>query len=397
MSRKVWMVLSSGLILLFVVLTFLFNNEDEILTKELYDDLYYKQTNWSISQFPGNEPSYGGEQYAWGWSYIANSLINMYKATGDEKYLELFVPQADYIFTHTDEKLGVESFTNTNLSLPAWSDRGHYTAGKFNYTYPVHTGMITLPILRFVETVKSNNLNQFEDKADKFLELSGRALAIHDKDYMWKDFSKSEGFYIGHPYGQGIVSEAGKIGVLNRISIYLAASGLYDKLNGSNIYTERINKSLNYIKNSLLRYDEEYDSYYWSYWEEQVLEKPWEDISHATITLYGLYILHEEVGFSVFKEKDFKKFANNIYKIIDDDTSPPKIRKFIHKRDEEKATYYSEEKNPYYHNVLDWSFLGIYDKEVFDKIEQTYEQTNESMTTEEKLRSIGLYIYAKEK
>ncbi|CDQ22975.1 hypothetical protein [Halobacillus karajensis] len=321
----------------------------------------------------------------------------MYKATGDEKYLELFVPQADYIFTQTDEKLGVESFTDTNLSLPAWSDRGHYTAGKFNYTYPVHTGMITLPILRFVETVKSNDLDQFEDKADKFLKLSGRALAIHNKDNMWRDFSESEGFYMGHSYGQGIVSEAGKIGVPNRISIYLAACGLYDKMNGSNIYTERINKSLNYIKNSLLKYDEEYDSYYWSYWEEQTLEKPWEDISHATITLYGIYILHEEGGFSVFRDKDFEKFANNIDKIIDDNTSPPKIRKFIHKRDEEKEAYYSEENNPYYHSILNWSFLGNYDKKVFDKIEQTYEQTNETMTTEEKLRSIALYLYAKEK
>src|SRR5690606_28137375 len=122
---------------------------------------YFQHTTWSIANFPKNEESYTGSQYAWGWSYVGNSLIDMYKATGEEKYLEFFIPQAKYIFTQTDEKLVIESFTGSGLSLPAWSDGGHYSSEEFNYAYPVHPGMITLPMLRFVDVVKEDNKKKY--------------------------------------------------------------------------------------------------------------------------------------------------------------------------------------------------------------------------------------------
>lgn len=105
-----------------------------------------------------------------------------------------------------------------------------------------------------------------------------------------------------------------------------------------------------------MKYDEEFDSYYWSYWEEQNIQKPWEDISHATITVYGIFILHEESGYSVFTEEDFAKIANNVYKIIDQESSPILMRKHIHKRNEEKKAYYTPEESPYYYDVLRWAF-----------------------------------------
>ncbi|MFC2947721.1 hypothetical protein [Virgibacillus sediminis] len=378
---------------------FLINRSSEKKAiQELYDKWYAEQPTWSISQFPTTSSDYSADSYAWGWSYTGNSLVNMYRATGDEKYLEIFVEQAEYILSRTDDQLGIESFTGTGLSLPAWSDRGNYTSNKFNYIYPVHTGMITVPILRFIDTVYAEDLKKYQNKADKFLSASGEALAIHNQDSMWVDFSETEGFYIGHPYGKGIVSEAGKIGVPNRISVYLAAVGLYDKLNGSSIYTERIEKSLNYFKYSLFKYDEEFDSYYWSYWEELKLEKPWEDISHASLTAYGIFLLHEEAGFDVFTDEDLKKIANNVYKIIDEESSPPNMRKYIHKRDEEEQAYYSNVENPYYYDVLRWSFLGVYDENILDMLEKIYREIDtEEMLPQTKLSSIASFLYAKEK
>lgn len=395
--RKKWglliILITLSLIFVFVLKSFE-KPPTNIITQDLYDSTYKELDKWSIHEFPGNGKQYNGAQYAWGWSYVGNSLIDMYKATGEEKYLELFVPQAEYIITQTDQKLGIESFTGSGLSLPVWSDRGYYTAGKFNYAYPVHTGMITLPILRFVDIVKENSLNEYDAIADKFLIASGNALAVHNNDEMWKDFSETEGFYFGHPYGEGIVSEANKLGIPNRISIYLAACGLFDKISGGKIYYERIEKSLNYFKNSLLNLDIEHDAYYWTYWKINNLEYAWEDISHGSITTYGLFILHEEVGFTVFTNKDFKRFANIVYKVIDDKSSPIKIRKFIHNRIGENKIYYSIEENDYNHSIIRWAFLGKHDKKALDKLGRLYKDIDEDMPPALKLAGIATYLNA---
>lgn len=385
-------------IFLISILLFVNKPTDQNIAIDLYDELYAQLPSFSITKFPSSDSKYDGGSYAWGWSHVANSLVNMYRITGEEKYLQIFVKQAEYIFSKTDDKLGIESFTGTGLSLPVWSDRGRYTSGEFNYTYPVHTGMITLPILRFIDTVYSGDLDKYKGIADEFLLETGKALEVHNQDNMWVDFSDTEGFYIGHPYGQGVVSEAGQIGILNRISVYLAASGLYDKLNGSNIYTNRIEKSLNYIKYTLLKYDQDFDSYYWNYWEELNIEKNWEDISHASLTVRSIYILHDEAGFTIFNDEDFKKFANNIYKIIDDRNSSIEMRKYIHKRDEEEQTYYTKDENPYYYDVFRWSFLGIYDKDILDELEKISKEIDmNGMFPLTRIESLSSFLYAKEK
>mgnify|MGYP001183575465 CR=1 FL=1 len=395
MKKK--LVLTSILITLIIYL-FLKVDSETVITEEIYNDFYNQLSTWSIEQFPSQSPDFNANSYAWGWSYVANSLVDMYRVTKDEKYLDILNEQIEYILSQTDEKLGIESFTKTGLSLPAWSDRGHYTSGEFAYVYPVHTGMITLPILRYVDTVYENDLNKYRESATRFLAASGEALAIHNQDELWVDFSDTEGFYIGHPYGEGLVSEAGKIGIPNRISVYLAAAGLYDKLTTSHTYDERIEKSLNYFKNSLFKYDGEFDSYYWSYWEEQNIQKPWEDISHAAVTVYGIHILHEEVGYSVFTEEDFEKIANNIPKIIKDDNSSIQMRKYIHKRSDEEKVYYNLAENPYYYDVFRWSFLGVYNESVFDALERVYKKINiDEMNPNTRLSSIASFLYAKEK
>ncbi|KKK38727.1 hypothetical protein WQ57_06990 [Mesobacillus campisalis] len=368
-------------------------NTEDVLTPEFYDEMYFQQAAWSFKQFPSGNYNFSGEDYAWGWSYVALSLLNMYMATGDEKYLNFFFPQAQYILKHTDEKLGIESFTNSGLSLPAWSDRGHYTSGKFSYTYPVHTGMIVVPILVFVDIVQTYNLSEYRDIADEFLVSAGKALAVHNQPGMWKDVSETEGFFRGHSYGEPYVTEANKMAVPNRIFIYLAACGLYDKLTEGNAYTEKIEKSLRYFKNELVSYDEKHDAYYWRYWVSGTTPRPGEDISHAALTIYGLYILHEHAGFDIFSTKDFERFTNIIYKTVHTDR-PPKVRKYIHNLENEKKVYFNQEENPYYFEILRLGYLGIYDKGIFEELEGVYQEMylrEESSSTA--LFSISAYLY----
>lgn len=399
MNKKKLVIPWLVLLLLFISITYLNkkdyeNNNNELITPKLYDE-WYLQSSWSINNFPQQGKQFKGHHYAWGWSYVANSLIEMYKATGDEKYLGLLVPQIEFIFSQTDEKRKIESFTKSGLFLPAWSDGGHYTEGKFNYIYPVHTGMIILPILRFVDVVNKNDITKYRDVATKYLNESGRALAIHNQPNMWMDISKSEGFYYGHPYGAGIVSEANKIGIPNRIFAYLAACGLYDKLTGGKIYTERIEKSLRYFKNSLVKYDKEYDSYYWSYWDDHNAQN-WEDISHAALTVYGIFILHEEAGFEVFDDNEMNKFKNIIFKIVDNE-EPPKVRKYIHQKSDERYSFYTPKESQYYFTSLRWSFLSVYDKNVLEHLRGIYKGLYyKDKVADTDLYSIALYLSSKE-
>lgn len=377
------------------------------VSKDLYDDWYESQPTWFNENhlvkdgYENIDFESRGRAYAWGWSYIGNSLVDMYRATGDKKYLDFFIPKAEYILTQTDENLGIESFTDSGLSLPVWSDDGFYSSSKkFSYTYPVHTAMITLPMLRFIDSVREDNLVEYIHVSEQILLEVGRALEVHNDASMWVDINANEGFYKGHPYGEGEVNEANKIGIPNRISVYLAAAGLYDKLTDHDDYTNKINKSLNYLKNTLFEYDETYDAYYWSYWED--LEgTPWEDISHAALTAYGIFLLHNEVGFEIFSKSDFRKMANIINKIIDNN-SPPKVRRFIHKREDEEAEYYTINENDYYQHGLRWSFLGIYDKKIFNKMDKLFGEVFEDVenpnedTIQTRLAVVAMLLNAKE-
>ena len=92
------------------------------ITEEIYNDLYEQQSDWSINQFPATNLNYNASSYTWGWGYVANSLVDMYRVTEDKKYLDILTQQIDYIFSQTDEKLEIESFTGTGHSLPVWLD-----------------------------------------------------------------------------------------------------------------------------------------------------------------------------------------------------------------------------------------------------------------------------------
>ena len=383
------------------------DSKKTFINQQLYDNWYERQPVWlSEPQVIGKgykdiKLENRARGYAWGWGYYGNSLIDMYKVTRDIKYLKEFVPQANYILNQRDHLLGIESFSGSNLSLPVWSDGGYYSTTKdFVYSYPVNTGMIVLPIVRFIDVVKEESLSEFDKTALYYIEETKKTLLVHNEDGLWKDFSENKGFYYGHPYGEGKVTEAGKEGIPNRVIIYLAAAGLFDKVNDSNIFTDRIEKSLIYFKEDLIEYDPDNDSYYWRYWKYSG-EDNWEDISHAALTVYGIHILHYEADFEIFNHHDFIKFSNIVNKIINiGDKSTPQVSKFIHPRSDDEY-YFEQKNNRYFVEVGRWSFLGKYNPVIYNKLDILFEYLygngelpKETILT--RLNQISNYLYSKE-
>lgn len=63
----------------------------------------------------------------WNEQYFMESLINMYEVTGEERYLDIFVKQADHVLAVRDDKSGREDFAGR--SRPGWQTGGYYTLG----------------------------------------------------------------------------------------------------------------------------------------------------------------------------------------------------------------------------------------------------------------------------
>lgn len=65
--------------------------------------------------------------YAWGESYYLSGLLLMYRAYGDQSYLDKFEDRVDHVLASTDAARGVTDYTGR--SGPCWRTAANYTAG----------------------------------------------------------------------------------------------------------------------------------------------------------------------------------------------------------------------------------------------------------------------------
>ena len=63
----------------------------------------------------------------WNQQYFLESLVNMYKATGQTHYLDLFVQQADHVLARRDDRAERKDYSGR--SRPGWLSGAYYTLG----------------------------------------------------------------------------------------------------------------------------------------------------------------------------------------------------------------------------------------------------------------------------
>lgn len=330
------------------------------ITTQEFDSLYVQgdhlhtgggKGKWYEDYLP---PPNRGSFWAWGFGRLGEALVYMYRATNNTKYLDWLVPQIDYIIARRDIDLDIETYSGTGLKLPVWNNDG--ASYNFNYAFPVHTAMICIPILRFIQVVLQDKLIQFYDKANQYQTICRDALAALGGDEFWYDVSVDKGSYGGAPYGVGIVPQAGQIAPVNQVHAFIFAAGLYDRISETSIYTDRIKKCLRLFKEDFIHVDSEYNSYYWAY---HPTENPtaWEDPSHAQETMKAVQLA--EFGFDVFDDADLNRFKNTINKLVDNSEYPPLVRRFIHPRNPgtEYFSYDSIDKKYQYEAVARYATL----------------------------------------
>ena len=135
-----------------------------------------------------------GSGFAWGWSYRMMSLNEMFRATGDRKYLRANHKSVMSILNRRDDKRQIKLWTGE--CAPVWSSGKYAERGRS--VFAVHTGIITYPMLDFVSLARNDSSGGLSMKDDlkTIVQSVRQSLDFHDRQ--WRDGpEKGEGHYVG--------------------------------------------------------------------------------------------------------------------------------------------------------------------------------------------------------
>ena len=281
---------------------------DAYATAGRYDALFMGEKVKEAFASPNNDQ--GG--LAWGLAYRMMSLNEMYRATGDAKYLEAHLDGIRAVLAATDDKRGKTLWTG--VVARAWGCDKYAKRGRA--VFAVHTGVIAHPILECLLLAKENAevSSAFGGEYDAMLKATDEALAYHDRQ--WRDGPvDGEGHYVG--LDQEEVCENKPLPG-NRLSAMGRALWTAWKLTGNTTYRDRALAIGRYIKNRFTLAPD--GAYYWPYWlpldpvDHPVAERPasGEDTSHGGLTASFPMLLGVEG--EVLDGEDMKRLAGTVLK-----------------------------------------------------------------------------------
>jgi hypothetical protein len=247
---------------------------------------------------------------AWCLASRMMSLNEMYRVTGDVKYLSANLECIRAVMAVRDDKRGVKLWTG--IIAPAWGSDKYAQRGRA--VFGVHTGMITYPMLDFLLLAKQHPdfLSKLGNEYQTILTSAEEALAYHDRQ--WRDGpGKGEGHYIMMDQENG---SEGKPKPGNRLSALGRALWTSWKVTGNTTHRDRARAIGLYMKRRLTPAPD--GAYYWPYWlplepvEELAARESisGEDTSHAGLTI-ALPILLASEG-EVFDEADMKRLGSTV-------------------------------------------------------------------------------------
>jgi len=279
---------------------------EEYATAARYDALYLGESLDAAREKLSNDT--GG--LAWGFSYRMMSLNDMYRATGDVKYLEANLKCIRAALAVTDDKIGKKLWTGT--VVPAWGSDKYADRGRA--VFAVHTGIITVPMFEFLILAKKDAafLEALGDEFERIRAQATAALDVHDRQ--WRDGpGVGEGHYVG--LDQEEVCENKPLPG-NRLSAMGWALWRSWQVAGNATHRDRALAIGRYIKHRLTLAPD--GAYYWPYWlpiEPVTERKPreaisGEDSSHAGLTAALPFALAADG--EVFTEEDMVRFAKTV-------------------------------------------------------------------------------------
>jgi len=244
---------------------------------------------------------------AWGIAYWMIAYNEMYRHTGDVKYLVANRRAIEAVLSVRDDKQGVKLFTDETAT--AWSSDKYAKRGRA--VFGVHTGMLVYPMLDWLLLVKEKPevLSPESEAYATIRKEALEALAWHDRQ--WKNGpADDEGYYIMMNQEDNL---DGKVKPGNRLSALGRALWAAYKLTGDEQHKDRAVRMGKYIKNRLSIGPD--GAYYWEYWlPEAPPTNPvdpktikGEDSSHAQLTASFPLMLARDG--EVFTQEDVHRFG----------------------------------------------------------------------------------------
>lgn len=238
---------------------------------------------------------------SWRESRILESYLNIYEMTGDTKWMEKFIAQADLVLVHRDDFLRGGS--------PTWSNLKYLKKG-WRQPEPllVNNAMIVYPLARFAGIVlKTDLLQPYQNVALWYVDKVVETVSYFQK---WYVSDGLKGYYIiqseefaNYP---GINAPHNWNAQMGRVLL-----ALYDAT-GEEKYLRQAEEIARTFKAELQLMED--GSYCWRYWFGKGYEKykSTEDISHGAFDVrfavecykYGI----------VFDHKDMERFALTLKK-----------------------------------------------------------------------------------
>lgn len=245
----------------------------------------------------------------WAESYVLHSLLDMFEATQDPKYLHDFVEQAREVSLQTDRERNLEDYRGR--STVAWSSTRYTIDGVWAF-WLLHDALIAEPLVRFAYLVTDRGLFWHGRTADRFVALAEEALGKYDS--LYRSYPEAgEGQYVLEagfpaPYVMDHQGEAplplNMDSAAGRLHVWLW------RLTGREHHRRRAQALGRRLRNNLVMED---GRYVWEYFAEDgdaLFSNSWSTIGHAAIDVQFAVLLEEED--LVFVETDLTAFARTL-------------------------------------------------------------------------------------
>ena len=235
---------------------------------------------------------------AWYVPAELKAYVNIYKITGERKWLDRAVIRADYLVNVSDVNGdGVPSWGNYNET---WGGCPEYKWGEATvWDGVICTALMNLVKLIFTDPVLSENSTLLR-KAETYLNLVTKVIDRYHQ--CWIQTGEGEGHYWVDPEGDTSP-------IFNQFLALGIAEILVYEVTGDEKYLEKPLAMARFMKRNL-RLVEESDAYFWHYMVGGRLE----DLGHGSIDIEFAVLAYKHR--LAFNDTDMRRFAHGFTRLI---------------------------------------------------------------------------------
>lgn len=235
------------------------------------------------------------------------AYAEMFRATGDGRYLDKLYNHINSVMCNRDDIRGQVDYKDE--LVPAWgTDR--YTRGEAWMHFAAHTGMITYPMLEFVQLAREHSADELCEEASEVLSRARESIDYHDRDWVVQE----SGFGL-YTYPEDYYHKANYIIPLSQQATIGRSLVLLWDLTGDQSYYEKARDIALGIKASLQ--ETEWVGYVWGVQMGPISDRnPIADVSHSTVTVDFIRLAYEH-GI-VFDDGDLRNVACTIKHLLSD-------------------------------------------------------------------------------